>query len=190
MSFNDLTELMNYIKDNAKNKMIVSIDGWNDSGKSTLADIFLNITNFIVIHIDDFLNKNTGEYLNSIKYDDLNMEIDKSADENQIVVLEGNCILEILDCLNKSSDIKVYNKDVDINGCWRNERYVDNSKTVQEIIDDDESKLGDFSFIEGYDKNMFNSDDSDIVFKELIKYHKEYKPHENCDVLFENSRTA
>ena len=68
--------ISNYITD--KKNSIISIDGVNGCGKSTLSSkISQNFTNIIHIDIDDenFLEQNKGGYINYIKYDFLKNKI-------------------------------------------------------------------------------------------------------------------
>lgn len=76
---------------------IIAIDGDLGGGKSTIADELSEKMQIPVVHVDDFLVPNTGRYVDSINYFDLQESLRKSG---RSVIIEGACLLDVLNKIN------------------------------------------------------------------------------------------
>jgi len=146
-------------------KSIVSIDGVDGVGKTTLSSKIAQELCISNIELDDFVQKNQNGYINHIDYDRLLKKIitDKP------VVVEGICVLEILNRIQIKPDVSIYIKVVDRYGfCNGQIKYCPPAKSADEVINERKSK----GFSVGYEEDV-------------IRYHYSFKPHEKSDYIFE-----
>jgi len=150
-------------------KGIISIDGVDGVGKSTLASKIAKELRSPLIEIDTFVQEQRGGYIDYIDYNRLNERIKKNIIENRLVILEGICIQQILDKIGLKSFIKIYVKVIDNYGFWMDEiRFFPPDKSANEVIA--ERKANRFSL--GH-------------VEDIIRYHYTYMPYKNADYLFE-----
>ena len=90
------------------NASIIGIDGFKGSGKSTLSYYLGHHLRKNVLNIDDFVINNKGTYVPSIKWN----ELKNSINSLQNVVIEGVCLLKIVDTLNIKLDYIIYCKEL------------------------------------------------------------------------------
>ena len=96
-----LTELRRYTRN--RRFRLLAIDGPPGSGKTYAAQYLANELQTPCIHVDDFLVEHKGGYVNYIRYDDLEVAL---ADGPAII--EGVCLLEILERIGASADLFIY----------------------------------------------------------------------------------
>lgn len=173
---------------------IISIDGWTGAGKTYLLKNFNDSETIFLISFDDYFEKNTGLYLEVFQYDDLKEKINGLLEENKKILIEGICMEQVLGKKNVKVDYSVYIKQLGISNDWHYDKYLDESKTDEEIFKEDE----EFFKIDLFEDNgNSNNDDQKFeddeltkerrgVFYDLVRYNREYNPNENCDLLFEN----
>jgi len=187
----DLEEVKNSILESfGSESQIISIDGWNGSGKTYLANTFQDNDQIEIIHIDSYLNKNGGLYLEEIRYDDLKEKISRLLDSNSKILIEGACILEILENIEYESQITVYIKEQGSGNEWYYEKYLDEEKTLDEIFKEEDEKDNDPIPIEGHISipsaaNNDSSKEHKGLFYDVVRYHRNYSPHNNYDILLE-----
>lgn len=92
---------------NEECKGIIAIDGDLGSGKTRIANEISDRMQMPVIHIDDFLIPNTGQFLDSVKYFGLKKEIKEAGSR---LVIEGICLLDILNKINVKYSIYFFIK--------------------------------------------------------------------------------
>ncbi len=118
------------------NSEFIVIDGDQGSGKSTLAQKLKKKLDAEVIEIDNYLQGNSALYVDQINYRDLCADLSKV---NKTVIVEGVCMLNILEKLKLHHDFLVCTKLID-NGRWYYSPFLDdlsqklpNSRLSKEI---------------------------------------------------------
>ena len=146
-------------------KSTVSVDGVDGVGKTTLSTKIAQELCLSNIELDDFVQKNQGGYINHIDYDRLLKKINA----NKPVVVEGICVLQILQRIQIRPNVRIYIKVVD-RYCFCNGqiKYFPPDKSADEVIN--ERKIKGFSV--GFEED-------------LIRYHYNFTPHEKSDYIFE-----
>ena len=75
-----------------KSPGIVSIDGVDGVGKSTLACKIAEELSLPYIEIDTFVQEQQGSYIDGIDYNRLSERIKQAIITNQVLILEGICV--------------------------------------------------------------------------------------------------
>ena len=70
---------------------ILVIDGCQGVGKSTLAAVISKIADIPCIHLDEFLVRNQGSFVDSLRLPDI-----RSALRQRPIIVEGVCVLEVM----------------------------------------------------------------------------------------------
>ena len=99
------------------------------SGKSTLASSLSKELGCPRVNIDDHIDKNFGKYVNHVNYDGLQRQIDKA---KRPIIIEGVCLLAVLERLQLSLDTLIYVKRVSDYGSWRDEDDYEASKDIDD----------------------------------------------------------
>ena len=151
--------------------LVVGIDGASGSGKSSLAlDLSTRLAGK-VFHIDDYVERKRGEYLKRIDYESAGNDIGQFMSENiQLVVIEGVCLLNILETLRVEPHKVIYVKRVARDGYWYDYRLSDPEFSLEEslhYVDRSENVPG-----------IGNLD------REITTYHHQYSPLEKADFIF------
>ena len=162
---NDEYKLIRSLKDLSLNSQsIISIDGVDGVGKSTLSCKIAEELCLPNIEIDNFVQEQQGGYIKYIDYDRLHDRI-----SNQTIVIEGVCVQQILNKMSLTSDVSVYVKVIDVYGFWMHRmRLFPSDKSADEVINERKAK----GFPLGHEED-------------IIRYHYTFKPHENADYIFE-----
>lgn len=156
-----ITALKNSFLDS---KSIISIDGVDGVGKTTLSNKIAKELSLSNIELDDFVVENQDGYINHVDYERL---LDKII-SNKPLVVEGICILQILNRIQVNPCVSVYIKVVDRYGfCNGQIKYFPPDKSADEVIN--ERKFKGFSV--GYENDV-------------ILYHYSFMPHEKSDYIF------
>jgi hypothetical protein len=82
---------------------LCAIDGPHGSGKTTLAQEVATVLRVPCVHVDDFVTKNSGGYLDFIRRDELASTLGQRP-----IIVEGVCLLEVLRRLDIKADTFVY----------------------------------------------------------------------------------
>ncbi len=164
--YNTESELICALKSTSlHSQSIITIDGVDGVGKTTLSIKIAEVLCLSNIELDDFVQKNQDGYIKYIDYDRL---LDRII-SNKPVIIEGICIQQILNKIQVNSDVTVYVKVVDRYGfCNGQIKYFPPNKSADEVINERKVK----GFHVGYEEDV-------------ILYHYSFKPHENSDYIFE-----
>lgn len=187
----NIQEVKNFIRANFdEGKKIISIDGLKGVLKSTLADSFRDNNQIEIIHFEDYWVVDPHLYLDVFKFNKLKKTIIKALDSGKDILMEGLCLIQILENISLESQYKVYIKKLEL-GEWGYEKYLDENKTTEEIfVEDDE-----YMKVNIFEGSYPNAEDDLIsedfrkkrkgIFYDLVRYHRDYKPQDNSDIIFE-----
>ena len=89
---------------------VIAIDGDLGAGKSIAAEELSKLTQIPVVHVDDFLVPNKGCYVDSIDFSALDESIRKLSSS---VIVEGICLLDVLNGLNLTHSKYIYMERVE-----------------------------------------------------------------------------
>ncbi len=143
-------------------KVVVGVDGCFRAGKSTLS-YFLGYSFFVpVINIDQFIFRENNQYSDHIR-PELKELIEFYQNNQRTFVIEGTCLLNILEKINLSTDIFIYVKALKM-GKW------DNADTC------------DHANPENIIRNIEN--ESYPLAVEVAKYHLKYKPLDKASLIY------
>jgi deoxyadenosine/deoxycytidine kinase len=131
-NINEVIKLINSSLD--EGAKIISVDGETGAGKSSLTDSFKSNFKIEIISFENYYKRQTGLYLDVFYYDKLKEKIKGVFDSSKIAILDGICMDQILNSISFIPDFKVYVKKLDSFKEWYFERYLDENKTTDEII--------------------------------------------------------
>jgi len=183
-------ELNNHISSALKKSrcFLLSVDGLTGSGKSTLAYDLSKHFGFTLIDLDDdrYLDKKKGGYTNFIKYENLLADILKNKTK-ETKIISGVCIQEILSRIKITPGLKIYIKKMKTKNYWYDGECLDYTKDVEEVIENYHEIIKRFSeLILGIENNENESSSpNESVYDEIIRYHFNYRPEEEADIVFE-----
>jgi uridine kinase len=170
---NNIHDLARIVLEGGKRR--IGIDGANGSGKSTLSTELSKVLGFSHINLDDYLEKNKGGFLEYLRYKD----IEKKLQSLEKYVVEGVCLLEVLEKINHSIDYFVYVQRMR-HGIWADEDECDIAGSIEEYIKKEKEAI---RIIERTDKLP----DTLGLIEEIIRYHAEYLPHKKANILFKRN---
>jgi len=170
-----------------KKLYLISVDGLSGIGKSFLSKKISEIKNCKYIDIDgDYLIPNDGLYLDFIKYEKLKNDIFEIISNEKIAVVDGICILEVLNRIGFKPDLKVYVKRIHIQQ-WRDGKHIDYSKDVEHALTAIRDELqrfeNDAAYIEDREPTIIDSSREDMN-DETVRYHYLYHPDIVSDLTF------
>lgn len=163
---------------------LIGIDGKEGSGKSTLASQLVKIFGFCHINLDLYLDKNRGGFVEHIRYDLLQAELKYLT---KPIIIEGVCLLAVLQKLNRVHDMLIYVKRMDDKNTWDDESECDVHGDIEQFISNrkdwflsimkEKAKIKDEFF------NPVNGNIPELN-EEIIRYHFKFKPHLNADIIY------
>ena len=109
---------------------LIGVDGMNGAGKSTLASCLSKELNCLHVDVDDHIDNNLGQYVSNIHYDAVQKQLDESKDA---VILEGVCLLAIIERLQRRLDLLIYIKRISDYGSWQDEDNCDVTRRHRSI---------------------------------------------------------
>jgi len=163
---------------------LIGIDGKEGSGKSTLASQLAKIFGYRHINLDLYLDKNRGNFVEHIRYDLLQTEL---KDLTKPIIIEGVCLLAVLQKLNKVHDILIYVKRMDNKDTWDDESECDVHGDIDQFIINRKNWFLTFMKEKAKIKGeIFNTVEGNIpeLNEEIIRYHFKFKPHLNADIIY------
>lgn len=155
-----------------KSPGIVSIDGVDGVGKSTLARKIVEELTLSYVEIDTFVKEQQGGYIDHIDYDRLIESIKQAMITNQVLILEGICVQQVLKKLGLNPYVKIYVKVINNYGFWMDRiRFFPPDKSADEMIAERKAKQFSLGHVE-----------------DIIRYHYTFNPHESADYIFERRK--
>jgi hypothetical protein len=153
---------------------VIAIDGFQASGKTTLAGALSDQLKLPVISADDYVTKNQGAFFEYLKLEELAAALRL----HERCIFEGVCCLQILQAVGVHANVLVYVKRMAIWG-WA-----------------DEDELESFvSTPRGpSDATPLNTEIRDPLqvtlrnlWEEVAQYHRQYRPHEVANLMYERN---
>lgn len=167
------------------NGRLIGIDGINGVGKTTLSIKLAAELGCTHINLDDYVVKNRGTFVEHIKYDELRSVIHTA---HAPVIIEGICLLAVLEKLQRKVDILVYVRRISEFGLWRDETKCDIVGNVDELLSYEKDTHRKFceaeAHIEGKDFDPKACDIPPLV-EEVIRYHHRFAPYGQADMIYD-----
>ena len=184
--FNEIHDLLHTIKDRPKSEnIIIGIDGLDGVGKSYLAKELSEGLDAKMIELDEFLIKQQGIYVDSLRLDDLEKEI---AQRKCSVIVEGVCLLDAMEKVGQQLTILIYIKKVADYGIWHDKETCDPTDGAEDVINRKELGLQRFIELQLEEGHELSADEQNpslsTLTKELIRYHDQYRPSLRADYIF------
>lgn len=151
---------------------LVAVDGAHGSGKSHLAGELGALLEMEVVHLDDFVARNQREYVQHIDFSSVSAALAVGG----ALIVEGICVLQILDRLGMEPDAFVYVKRV-AHGYWLDEDHFDPQMPIEDHL------AGIRESIRPLAEMLGESGELGLA-EEVIRYHAEYRPHERATIVF------
>ncbi|WP_425995963.1 hypothetical protein [Caulobacter sp. DWR1-3-2b1] len=161
VEFHDLEELTQWIISRTQGeRSVIAIDGFTDSGKTTLSAAIAEKTGLSVLHLDDFVVQQLGDgvftYADTLNFHALKTEISKVGS----LIVEGVTVREILRQLQITQSLDVYVKRLNSEFEWQDALEL----TIPHPID---------AYV------------SPSKLRVLVRnYHRANRPHEQSDAIF------
>lgn len=110
-------------------------------------------------------------------------ELDKAKEP---IIIEGVCLLAVLERLQRRLDTLIYVKRVSDYGSWRDEEDCDVTEEIDEFMNKKREELRKFVRMEAHieGKDAPNDVDFPELAEEIIRYHYGYRPHEKADIIY------
>ncbi|RXK89141.1 hypothetical protein EST62_00960 [Chlorobaculum sp. 24CR] len=168
----DVNQLAAHIRDNGYYR--IGVDGMSGVGKSTLAASLARLLGLSHINLDNYLDKGRGGFRDYLKYE----AIKQNASELECFVIDGVCLLSVLEKAETSVDCLVYVKRMSY-GCWADEADCEVQGDVEVYIKNQRnSPIG--HFIEGAETSLGTLG----LDEEIIRYCAKYKPHLKANIFY------
>jgi len=162
---------------------LITVDGLDGSGKTYLAKALADKFGYRHVEIDRFLNQKQGGFLDQIRYAKLG---DALRQAGASIVVEGCCIQEIMNRVERVPELKIYIKHKRV-GQWGCDFLVKYENAEDAIAGETEANRD-------FEETVLKLGESDaqkpgsaalpLLQRELIDYHFEYLPHEIADFIF------
>lgn len=166
-------------------KLIIGIDGKDGVGKTRLAMYLNNNMNCTIISLDKFLERNTEMYAKSINLKEIKNNIENT---NRTIIIEGVCLLHIVQRLSIRIDKLIYVKRTR-HGTWVDEEICLPLESLDLVFEKQRNKIFYYLEWDAYEKEKNSPNINDIVLpkftKEIIKYHGKYSPSLKADYIYE-----
>ena len=152
---------------------VIGLDGTNGARKTTIASALAIDLNLPLISLDDYLRKNKGSFIEHIKYE----ELSKDTHAEQRFIIEGVCLLEVLEKVEVLPDILVYVKRYQL-GMWADERELCVSEEeLEEFLRQERDLAARLSGTQA-------EDNGPSLFDDIVRYHSKYRPQDHAHMIF------
>ena len=153
---------------------VIAIDGFQGSGKTTLARALSEQWNIPVVSADNYLIRNQGAFFNSLRIEWLSAAL--GAHERYI--FEGVCCLQVLQAIGVNANVLVYVKRMAAWG-WADEDELASFASAPSSTAEETPPLAEIR-----DPLQITLRD---LWEEVAQYHWQYRPHEVADLSYERS---
>ncbi|ASG05386.1 hypothetical protein [Vibrio anguillarum] len=175
-----MVEILEQIKNSHPD--MIWIDGKDGSGKSYLAKQLGEQLEIPVLSVDDFLVRQQGFYVSSVKFDQLR---DTIVQASKPVIIEGVCLLKVRENLGIDGGLDIYVKRMSPMGYWADADECDLEVPPDEFIQSQLEILERAATI-GFMGIESSSEPTEFppLARELIEYHYSYQPHKKSDITY------
>ncbi|PMM74546.1 hypothetical protein BCT47_21410 [Vibrio splendidus] len=175
-----MVEILEQIKNNHPGT--IWIDGKDGSGKSYLAKQLGEQLEIPVISVDDFLVRQQGFYVSSVRFDQLRDTINQAS---KPVIIEGVCLLKVKEKLGIEGGLDIYVKRMSPMGYWADADECDLKVAPDDFIQSQLETLERAATIEfmGIENRGVQIEFPPLA-RELIEYHYSYQPHNKTDITY------
>ena len=124
MSWQPITtfpELVERIRQVGSGGKVVALDGFMQSGKSTVSLRLASALPAELISLDTFVDssRDAPSYIGMLNMEDLASSVGDAVKRGTTVLLEGICMLDALDALGIEPDLTIYVKRISPMGLWQ-----------------------------------------------------------------------
>ena len=139
---------------------------FDNTGKSTLSKVWLaQDLSGSVLKLDDYFLENGKPYRERLNYDDISNDLASLQEQGRPVIVEGICLLDVVDKIGVKLDALVYVKKLNDMGLWHD----------KDICDPQHINL---------DSPRLNRPGAEAVLREVASYHLDRDPLGKADFLF------
>lgn len=160
----NLKEIVDLLRNSHKDALsrIITIDSRDGAGKSWLAKNLSNLIGAGVVSLDPFLRENQGAYVRNLDLTAIRTALEACATPK---IIEGVCVLEVLDSLDCRPDVLIYVKKIRFGYVWLEDDMLerDPAEPIEQLIR--RKSLTPFT-------------------EEVIRYHDKYLPSKKADIIF------
>jgi hypothetical protein len=167
---NTATELADLLRNAGVS--LVAVDGSHGSGKSHLANELGALLGMDVLHLDDFVAKNQGDYVRNINF----ASVSAALSVTPALIVEGICVLQILEIVGVTEDAFVYVKRM-AHGNWLDEDDLDAELPIDEHLAALRAEIQPIA------RKLGESGELGLA-EEVIRYHAKYRPHNRASIIF------
>jgi hypothetical protein len=165
----------------ARIQAVIGIDGVQGVGKSTLAKNVAAQLGCKLLSLDGFLVPKQDCYVDAIRFDELRAAFGAATNSGGLVIIEGICLLSVLDRIGVRPDLLIYLKRRSDSGrwldesnlAWEGEEEALVSRITEQTLRMRRAMAGRFGR---------TTDLPPSLRLEVAKYHFRYRPSEKADV--------
>lgn len=165
---------------------LVTLDGFDGVGKSTIGKALAAQVGAALVGLDSFLNEDRGVFLEELRFDEIASAIDVAVQAGKRVVVEGCMVDEVLRRVGRRAGFRIYlmrisrTLGVEFDSIDKyDELYGD--KSAEELIAEEEETARKAAEL----PEWFGNSDGKVpsLDIELIRYHRQVRPHDTADVI-------
>ena len=163
---------------------VVGVDGVQGVGKSTLARRLANECGLCLVSLDDFLNPDQNRYVDALRIGEAQSACRAVLDAGARLVVEGLCLLEVLDRIGIRADILIYLRRCSPTGRWEDEQDFTWQGTEEDLVAriTDRALRGRTLLAGRFGSTTTRPPALKI---EVARYHLRRRPHEHADLSVE-----
>jgi hypothetical protein len=170
MTMSDYGELRDVLRQRFAAHWLVGLDGAREAGKSTIARRLASDLGRSLISVDDYVRQGVGTpYADLVRLDELRAAL-ASPDKGSKVLIEGICLLTLLDRLGVALGALIYVVRASAPGEWSEVDLFDDTVTEADLV----ARCGPVPSTAGASLD-----------RDLAIYHKRARPHERADIVYE-----
>ena len=167
---------------------IITIDGFDGLGKSMLSLPLAETLEISVVGLDGYLNKNIGHFFEALNFNNISKDIDGALASCERVIVEGCLVEKALERIGKCSDFRIYVMGTtrmlsNPSHEWMSEfETLYGEKSTDKLIADMEEDARRFAQL---NNEFFGGGSGELpsLERELILYHRKYRPHDNASLI-------